>query len=115
MLTDRSVNAHTARIGQHFAGFIISRMAADEAEILTVAVEARFRGRSVAGSLLRYHLGRLAAFGIRTVFLEVEDGNTPALHLYKRAGFVEVARRDGYYPHHAGKPVDALLLRRDLQ
>jgi [ribosomal protein S18]-alanine N-acetyltransferase len=115
MLIDRSINAHVARIGQHFAGFVMSRMAAGEAEILTIAVEARFRGRDIAGSLLRYHLGRLAAFGTKTVFLEVEDGNAPALRLYNRAGFVEIARREGYYPRRAEKPVDALVLRRDLQ
>ncbi len=38
----------------------------------------------------------------------------PALRLYRRAGFVEVGRRAGYYPKAAGKPATALVLRRDL-
>ncbi|MET0277026.1 MAG: GNAT family N-acetyltransferase [Pseudorhodoplanes sp.] len=114
LLTDRSVVAHRAGIGNKFAGFIISRMAADEAEILTVAVASNYRGRSVARGLLRYHLGRLMAFGVRKVFLEVEEGNAAALRLYRRAGFVEAGRRDGYYPKPEGKATGALVLRRDL-
>jgi len=47
------------------------------------------------------------------VFLEVEDGNTPAIRLYHRAGFHEVGRRESYYPGHAG-PTAALVLRRDI-
>jgi ribosomal-protein-alanine N-acetyltransferase len=114
MLTDRSVVAHRALIGNNFAGFIVSRFVADEAEILTVAVASAYRGRSIAHRLLRHHLGRLMAFGVRTVFLEVEEGNVSALRLYRRAGFVEAGRREGYYPKGAGKPANALVLRRDL-
>jgi ribosomal-protein-alanine N-acetyltransferase len=114
MLLDRNVVAHRAAIGSSVAGFIISRMAADEAEILSVAVGSRYRGRAVAGMLLRHHLGRLAAFAVRSVFLEVDEGNASALRLYRRAGFVEVGRRSGYYPN-AGLPATALVLRRDLK
>lgn len=114
MLLDRNVVAHRAAIGRNFAGFVISRIALDEAEILSVAVTQSYRGRAVARSLLRHHLGRLAALGVRTVFLEVDEGNVSALRLYRRAGFVEVGRRDGYYLNAAGKPAAALVLRRNL-
>jgi ribosomal-protein-alanine N-acetyltransferase len=114
LLTDRSVITHRAMIGGNFAGFIMSRFAADEAEILSVAVASKYRGRSIARSLLRHHLGRLMAFGVRKVFLEVEEGNVAALKLYRRAGFVEAGRRKGYYPKDSGKAASALVLRRDL-
>jgi [ribosomal protein S18]-alanine N-acetyltransferase len=114
MLLDRNVVAHRAAIGRNFAGFVISRVALDEAEILSVAVTPGYRGRAVARTLLRYHLGRLAALGVRTVFLEVDEGNVSALRLYHRAGFVQVGRREGYYLNAAGKPAAALVLRRDL-
>jgi ribosomal-protein-alanine N-acetyltransferase len=113
MLLDRNVVAHRATIGRNLAGFIISRVAADEAEILSVAVASAYRGRAVARALLRHHLGRLAALGVRNVFLEVDEGNIPALRLYRRAGFAEVGRREGYYLN-AGKPAAALVLRRNL-
>jgi ribosomal-protein-alanine N-acetyltransferase len=114
MLLDRNVVAHRATIGRHLAGFIISRMAADEAEILSVAVAASYRGRAIARLLLRHHLGRLAALGVHSVFLEVDEGNVSALRLYRRAGFAEVGQRRGYYPHATGKPATALVLRRNL-
>ncbi|MFZ5693004.1 MAG: GNAT family N-acetyltransferase [Pseudomonadota bacterium] len=114
MLLDRNVVSHRATIGRNFAGFIISRVALDEAEILSVAVTHSYRGRAVARALLRHHLGRLAALGVRTVFLEVDEGNVPALRLYRHAGFVEVGRREGYYVNDSGKPAAALVMRRNL-
>ena len=114
MLLDRNVVAHRATIGRNVAGFVISRVAADEAEILSVAVAQAYRGRAVARALLRHHLGRLAALGARKVFLEVYEGNVPALRLYRRAGFIEAGRRKGYYPNATGEPATALVLRRNL-
>jgi ribosomal-protein-alanine N-acetyltransferase len=112
MLLDRYVLAHRATSGRAFAGFILSRMAVDEAEILSVAVAARWRGRGLARRLVDLHLRRLAGLGMRAVFLEVEEGNRPALRLYRRAGFRQVGRREGYYRESQGAA--ALILRRDL-
>jgi ribosomal-protein-alanine N-acetyltransferase len=114
LLLDRQVVAHRAVKGPALAGFILSRMAAGEAEILSVAVASRWRGRGLARRLLDLHLRRLAGLGVRAVFLEVEDGNMPALRLYDRAGFREAGRRPGYYPRESGAAV-ALVLRRDLE
>lgn len=114
LLLDRQVVAHRAMSGRALAGFVLSRMAAGEAEILSVAVAARWRGRGLAGRLVNLHLRRLAGLGIGTVFLEVEEGNEPALRLYDRAGFCQVGRRAGYYPQPSGAPVAALVLRRNL-
>ena len=114
LLTDRRVIAHRAMTGSKLAGFIMSRLAADEAEILSVAVAGRRRGRGLARSLLNLHLGRLAAMRVRTVFLEVNEYNTAAIRLYDRAGFHEVSRRPNYYPGTAGKTAAALVFRRDI-
>jgi ribosomal-protein-alanine N-acetyltransferase len=114
LLLDPQVVAHRAQHGRELAGFIMSRMAAGEAEILSVAVAARRRGRGVARRLLDLHLRRLAGLGIKTVFLEVEESNTAARRLYDRAGFREVGRRPGYYPQLQGPDLAALVLRRDL-
>lgn len=114
LLTDRAVTTHRASAGGTLVGFIMSRQAADEAEILSIAVARRWRGRGLARQLLMLQLRRLAALGVRTVFLEVDENNRPALRLYQRAGFREVARRPNYYPSAAGMPAAALVLRRDL-
>lgn len=114
MLLDRHVIAHRAMAGARFLGFIMSRRVDDEAEILSVAVAARQRGRGLAGNLLALHLRRLAGAGARAVFLEVDEHNAVAIRLYARAGFHEVARRPNYYPGDNGQVAAALVLRRDL-
>ena len=114
LLTDRHVIAHRAMVGSAMAGFIMSRLVEDEAEILSVAVAGQRRGRGLARNLLNLHLRRLAALGARAVFLEVDEHNAAAIQLYDRAGFHEISRRPNYYPGPRGQAVAALVLRRDL-
>jgi [ribosomal protein S18]-alanine N-acetyltransferase len=114
LLLDPRVVAHRAMHGRELSGFILSRTAVGEAEILSVAVASRRRGRGVARRLLDLHLRRLAGLGVQAVFLEVEESNMAARRLYDRAGFHEVGRRPGYYSQDGGPGVAALVLRRDL-
>jgi [ribosomal protein S18]-alanine N-acetyltransferase len=112
LLLDRNVVAHRAATNGKLVGFILSRMATGEAEILSIAVNRSRRGRGLGRKLLDLHLRRLAGLAVRTVFLEVDEGNMPARRLYQRAGFRNVGRREGYYGDRQGAP--ALMLRRDL-
>jgi ribosomal-protein-alanine N-acetyltransferase len=114
LLIDRHVIAHRAMRAGKLAGFIMSRLVEDEAEILSVAVARSQQGRGLARTLLSLHLRRLAGLGARAVFLEVDEHNKPAIRLYDRAGFHEVSRRDNYYAGAGGKPAAALVLRRDM-
>jgi [ribosomal protein S18]-alanine N-acetyltransferase len=114
LLSDRSVLAHRATLTRALIGFILSRMAAGEAEILSVAISSARRGRGFARAMLDLHLRRLAGLGIRAVFLEVGKDNAPALRLYRRAGFHEVGQRPAYYQAGRAAAVTALVLRRDL-
>ena len=114
LLFDRSVLAHRATLGHQPVGFIISRIAAGEAEILSVAVARSHQGRGLARRLLDLHMRRLAGLGVRTIFLEVDDDNVPARRLYARSAFHQVGRRDGYYPRPGSASGAALVLRRDL-
>ena len=114
MLSERNTLVHRLRQGRKVIGFAVSRMAADEAEILTVAIDAGRRGRGLSRDLLLTHLGHLAGRGVRTVFLEVEENNRPARRLYEWAGFGVVGRRERYYQQAGGEPLNALLMRRDL-
>lgn len=110
LLVDGTVVAHRAMIRRTLAGFIISRLAADEAEILSVAIGPAWRGRGLARPLLDIHLRTLAGRAVSAVFLEVDEHNAPARRLYAGAGFRVVGRRQGYYEGGA----TALVLRRDL-
>jgi ribosomal-protein-alanine N-acetyltransferase len=96
-------------------GFILSRGAAGEAEILTIAVAPACRRRGVGRGLVERHLARLAAARIETLFLEVSETNTAARKLYAACGFVEVGRRPAYYAAAPGEaPAAALILRRTI-
>jgi ribosomal-protein-alanine N-acetyltransferase len=114
MLTERNTLVHRLRLGRTIVGFAVSRMAADEAEILSIAVAASHRGRGLSRDLLLTHLGHLSGRGVRTVFLEVEENNRPARRLYERAGFGVAGRRERYYQQPGGEQLNALLMRRDL-
>jgi ribosomal-protein-alanine N-acetyltransferase len=113
LLADRNVVAHRALSGRTLAGFVLSRLAAGEAEILSIAVAVPERGRGLARALLTLHMRRLIGLGCHTIFLEVDEDNAPARRLYRRAGFHEVGRRDAYYGKGAESRA-ALVLRRDL-
>jgi ribosomal-protein-alanine N-acetyltransferase len=91
-------------------GMLLGRMAADEAEVLTLAVAPEARRQGIATLLLRAAKAHVGARGGTGVFLEVATGNAAALALYAREGFVEVGRRRRYYADSA----DALVLRARL-
>jgi ribosomal-protein-alanine N-acetyltransferase len=114
LLVESDVIADSVRIGGTLVGFILSRVAADEAEILSIAVERSLRGRKLGRMLLQRNLQRLAGLGVASLFLEVDAGNAPALRLYTGMGFEEVGRREGYYRDAQGRPSAALILRRGL-
>jgi ribosomal-protein-alanine N-acetyltransferase len=112
LLADRVVLADGLFLGrsQSPSGFVLSRTVADEAEILTIAMAPEARGQGHARPLLAHHLDELARAGVRKVHLEVEDGNGPALALYRRLGFRQVGRREGYYRKPDGTTMAALTM-----
>src|SRR6202035_1494190 len=66
MLAERNTLVHRLRMGRKTIGFAVSRIAADEAEILSIAVAASHRGRGLSRNFLLTHLGHLAGRGVRT-------------------------------------------------
>jgi ribosomal-protein-alanine N-acetyltransferase len=112
MLTERNTLVHRLRLGRKIIGFAVSRIGADEAELLSI--DAAQRGRGLSRDLLLTHLGHLAGRGVRKVFLEVEENNQPARRLYEWAGFEVIGRRERYYQQPGGEQLNALLMRRDL-
>jgi [ribosomal protein S18]-alanine N-acetyltransferase len=95
------------------AGFILARLAAGEAEILTVAVAKSFRRHGIGQRLVDETLRRLHAERAYSLFLEVDGSNIAAVRLYKRCGFKKVGERPAYYEGPEGKSA-ALVMRLDL-
>lgn len=91
-------------------GFVLARAAADEAEILTLAVLPARRRGGLGRSLVDRALREAAERGAARAFLEVSEANAPARALYASLGFEPVGRRPRYYAGGA----DALVLRRVL-
>jgi ribosomal-protein-alanine N-acetyltransferase len=95
---------------QHPRGFILCRMAVDEAEVLTFLVLPPYRRGGLATALLDRATDAARQGGATALFLEVAADNDPARHLYSQQGFEQVGCRPRYY----GNAIDALVLRRGL-
>ena len=80
-------------------GYGICSLAADEGEILNLAVDQAARGRGLGRLLLRSMVSHLQSAGARSVFLEVRQSNNPAIRLYQQEGFRVLGKRAAYYGH----------------
>jgi ribosomal-protein-alanine N-acetyltransferase len=89
-------------------GILLLRVAADEAEILTIGVTTPRQG--IGQTLLRAGVDAARAAGAVAAFLEVAADNAAARALYHKAGFIQAGKRRRYYPNGD----DALVLRLDL-
>lgn len=92
-------------------GFGILRVMAGEAELLTIAVKPYCRKKGVGNSLMGAMRRFLKEQGSRMFFLEVRESNYEACSLYRKLGFMEIARRRGYYTNMDGTVEDALIMR----
>jgi len=99
---------------RRIAGFAMLRLVADECELLTIVVDPKWRGKKVGLALLRAAFDDLLMSPAKAMFLEVDEGNAPAIKLYKGLGFLPVGTRKGYYPKADGQPATAIVMRRNL-
>jgi len=95
------------------AGFTLSRLIVDEAELLLLATAPSCRRRGVGAALLRATIADARDRQAVTLHLEVRDGNE-AIKLYSKAGFIKVGERRGYYRGNNGLMTDAFTYRRSL-
>jgi ribosomal-protein-alanine acetyltransferase len=101
--SEASLRAALARHGacalvtEPVRGFVLGGRVADEAEILTLAVESGARGQGLGRALVVGLLDRLRADGVRRISLEVRCSNGPALELYRSLGFATAGTRACYY------------------
>jgi len=91
-------------------GFALGRRAADEAEILALAVAEPERRRGLGRALVAALLDDLWNAGASRVWLEVRGSNVAAQKLYAAFGFAASGRRTRYYSDGE----DALVLGASL-
>lgn len=101
------------RGGDDLAGFVLSRHAADEEELLLIAVLPEHRALGLGEALVDRLFEAAASRGVTRVFLEMRRGN-PAIHLYHKVGFEPIGERPNYYKMEDGTRIDAITFARAL-
>ena len=111
----RGVVALVSERGTESTGFVIGRQAADEAEILNLAVAPANRRQGEGGALLKGALVEFRSRGISRVFLEVRESNKIGIAFYEKHGFSKTGRRAGYYlnPNEAAIAMEKKLKGQD--
>ncbi len=94
--------------------FLIGRVVAGEAELLTLATHPAARREGLARALLDTFDAEARSRGATLAFLEVAETNAPARALYARLGWAEAGRRPGYFGNSSAAPVAAVILRKPL-
>lgn len=103
-------NAYKFAVIAENSGYIGVSAVLDEAEVGNIVVDPAKRNKGIGKELMEAACDELKARGVNVLFLEVESGNAPAIHLYEKLGFTVYNTRENYY----GQGLDALLMRKML-
>ena len=90
-------------------GFIVWRATLDEAELITIGVAPDARRTGIAAAMMGIMEAELKKSGVKSVFLEVAENNTPARRLYEQNGYVQIGVRPKYYDG-----IDAIMMKKEL-
>ena len=97
------------------AGFAMLRHLGEEAELITIAVDPKWRGKGVGLALMRALFDDLMMTPAKRLLLEVAADNPAAVRLYTKVGFVKISERQGYYARADGQKATAIVMARDLE
>lgn len=100
--------------GAGAAGFVLSRQALDEEELLLIAVRPEVRGRGLGTALMTAYIAAARRRGVRRIFLEMRANNS-AQTLYRRCGFAPIGVRPRYYRAADEQTIDAITFARHLE
>jgi ribosomal-protein-alanine N-acetyltransferase len=94
--------------GSRTCGYMITCIRGDRAEVVSIAVDPRFRGRGVASALMDSTLRRLKRRKAARLVLMVKVSNAPARQFYMKYGFQKKRLVRKYYEDGA----DGVLMAR---
>jgi [ribosomal protein S18]-alanine N-acetyltransferase len=107
-LTDNPASrSWVAELDGRLVGMVVAWLIVDEIHIATIATHPDFRKQGIGEKLLLHTLQSAKAEGAVSSFLEVREGNTAAIMIYRKVGYVESGRREGYYKDNGE---DAILM-----
>jgi len=90
---------------------LCGRIAADEGEILKLAVDISVRQQGIGVQLLNFCLKYCREQGVKRCYLELRVSNAAARQVYQKCGFAEAGIRKNYYD---SPREDAILMQREL-
>ncbi len=96
-----------AELNGRIVAMMVGWLMVDELHIATIATHSDYRGHGIGTKLLVSALVSARNEGVGRAFLEVREGNAVAIKMYRRLGFIEDGRREGYY---ADNHEDAILM-----
>ncbi len=86
-------------VQEELVGFISYRQILDEVEIDEVLIFKEYQHQGFGYQLMQKFLKVAFEKQVQTIFLEVRQSNLPAIHLYEKCGFKQIAKRKNYYQH----------------
>lgn len=90
-------------------GFIVWRVVADEAELISIGVAPSARKTGIGSAMMAIMTSDAKKNGAKKIFLEVAENNTAARALYDNNGFIAVGRRPKYYDG-----IDAIIMEKQI-
>jgi len=98
------------KIHNEIIGFAGLKIIFDQADIMNIVIKKTYRNQGI-GTLLLENLILLAKdLNISTLFLEVNEQNKPAIHLYEKLGFEKLGVRKKYYNNNNG-----IIMKKNLK
>lgn len=90
--------------------FIVWRRIDTEVEIISIGVAPTARRTGTASALMQIVEQDVKQCGANTIFLEVDEFNTPAIELYQKCGFLNA----GIRPHYYENGHNAIIMKKDI-
>ena len=78
-------------------GFLTYSVNIDTADLQDIFVAEKRRKTGVGKALVLEFINAAQLLGVKKLFLEVRESNTPAVKLYEKAGFAFLSERKKYY------------------
>ena len=104
-------NSHylVAQLNDEIVGFAGIKIVLDNADIMNLVIKKHFRNQGIATLLLENLISLSKKLKLSSLTLEVREDNFPAIHLYKKLGFIENGIRRNYY-----KTLDGFIMTKVL-
>ena len=98
-----------ARDNSNIVGFAGIKLVIPDGDIMNIVVKKDFRKKGLGSLLLKNLIDLAKSLGVKTIFLEVDDKNFPAISLYNKFGFKNISKRKNYY-----KKNDAIIMNKEI-